>query len=66
MSSAPDYTPVYQSVADRKPNGQLKNICFGLMAIGVAAIAYGLLTPGTVLPDPEGLDSSFHVKPPKR
>ena len=61
MSSAPDYTPVYQSVADRKPNGQLKNICFGLMAVGVAAIAYGLLTPGTVLPDPEGLDSNFHV-----
>ena len=46
MSHAPDYTPVYQSVADRKPNSNLKNICFGLMAIGIAATAYGLFTPG--------------------
>ena len=37
MSHAPDYTPVYQSVADRKPNGNLKNICFGLIAVGIAA-----------------------------
>jgi len=47
MSHAPDYTPVYQSVADRKPNGNLKNICFGLMAVGVAAAAYGSFVPGT-------------------
>ncbi len=46
MSHAPDYTPVYQSVADRKPNTNLRNICFGLMAVGVAATAYGLFTPG--------------------
>jgi hypothetical protein len=47
MGHAPDYTPVYQSMADRKPNTKLRNACFAAMAIGVIAIAYGLFVPGT-------------------
>ena len=47
MGHAPDYTSVYQSMADRKPNTKLRNACFAAMAIGVAAITYGILVPGT-------------------
>jgi hypothetical protein len=60
MSHGPDYTPVYESMANRSENKNLKMACFAGIAIGVAATAYGLFTEGVMVPDPEGLsDATF-------
>jgi hypothetical protein len=55
MSHGPDFTPVYESMANRSENKNLKMACFAGMAIGLAATAYGIFTPGEMVPDPEGL-----------
>lgn len=60
MSHAPDYTPVYEAIPGRTQNSTLKNACFAAIAIGVAAAAYGIFTPGEMVADPEGLtDATF-------
>lgn len=55
MSHGPDFTPVYESMANRSENKNLKMACFAGMAIGLVATAYGIFTPGEMVPDPEGL-----------
>ena len=47
MGHGPDFTKAIESIPGRTVPGQVKMAAFGLMAIGLAATAYGVFTDPT-------------------